>query len=57
MGKSRIPAKNRLYNLGLSLKDNTSWHPEVSSSSTKAPTVKPAHCADSVTENEVIFEL
>ena len=53
MGKSRVSVKNKLYNLGLSLKDNT--QPQIpiavsslSSLSSKAPIINPAPATDAV---------
>jgi hypothetical protein len=62
MGKSRVSVKNKLYNLGLSLKDNT--QPQipiaVSSSpslSTKAPISNPTSPTDVVSAAEACLEL
>jgi hypothetical protein len=62
MSKSRVSAKNKLYNLGLSLKDNThSQFPvavsSLSSLSSKAPITNPTSPADAVCIDEVAFEL
>jgi hypothetical protein len=62
MGKSRVSVKNKLYNLGLSLKDNAhSQFPaavsSVSSLSSKAPIINPAPAVDAVSVNEVALEL
>ena len=62
MSKSRVSAKNKLYNLGLSLKDNAhSQFPaavsSVSSLSSKAPIINPAPAVDAVSVNEVALEL
>src|ERR1035441_9211776 len=61
IGKSRVSVKNKLYNLDLSLKDNT--HPQfpvaVSSlpSSSMAPIVNPAPAIDLASINEAAHEL
>ena len=62
MGKSRSSVKNKLYNLGLSLKDNT--QPQISevlssspSLSSKAPIINPALPIGIETVNEVAPEL
>jgi hypothetical protein len=62
MGKSRVSVKNKLYNLGLSLIDNTQPQFPVavsspSSLSSKAPIADPPSTVSSVTVNEVAFEL
>jgi DNA-binding CsgD family transcriptional regulator len=61
MGKSRTSVKNKLYNLGLSLKDNTQPQFPVAvsslSSSSKAPIINPAPPNYLITVNEVAPEL
>ena len=61
MGKSRVSVKNKLYNLGLSLKDNTHSQFPVAvssvSSSSMAPIVNPAPAIDLVSVNEAAHEL
>jgi hypothetical protein len=62
MGKSRVSVKDKIYNLGLSLKDNThSQFPvavsSLSSSSSMAPIVNPVPAVDLVSVNEVALEL
>jgi hypothetical protein len=62
MGKSRVSIKNKLYNLGLSLIDNThSQFPVAVSSpsslSSKAPIANIALVVAPVSVNEVAFEL
>jgi hypothetical protein len=62
MGKSRVSVKNKLYNLGLSLKDNTqSQFPAVVSSlsslSSKASITNPTAAVDTVSVEEFAFEL
>ena len=57
MGKSRVSVKCKLYNLGLSLKDNAHLQNQVasslSSSSSKAPTVDSAPIIDPARVNGV----
>ena len=62
MGKSRSSVKNKLYNLGLSLKDNT--QPQISevssslsSSSSKTVISNPAPAVDTVIVDDVASEL
>ena len=62
MSKSRVSVKNKLYNLGLSLKDNArSQLPfavsSLSSLSSDAPIINPAPAIDPVTVNEVALDL
>lgn len=62
LGKSRVSVKNKLYNLGLSLKHNTqSQFPVAASSppslSSRVPIVNSAPVADPVTVNEIALEL
>ena len=62
MGKSRVSVKNKLYNLGLSLKDNTQSQIQVtvsspSSLSSKTPSADPVPSAAPVSVNEVTLEM
>ena len=62
MGKSRVSVKNKLYNLGLSLKDNPQLQIPItvsspSSLSSKVPIPDPVPCAAPVSENEVALEM
>jgi hypothetical protein len=61
MGKSRVAVKNKLYNLGLSLKDDTQSQILIGvsspSSSSKAPTIIAGPAVDPVSVNEVALEL
>jgi hypothetical protein len=65
MSKSRVSVKNKLYNLGLSLKDNTqSQFPAVVSSlsslsslSSKASITNPTAAVDTVSVEEFAFKL
>jgi hypothetical protein len=62
MSKSRVSAKNKLYNLGLSLKDNTQSQIPVAVSSSpslssKAPIANLASSADVVSATEASLEL
>ena len=62
MGKSRASIKNKFYNLGLVLKDNTQPKfpiavSSLSSLSSKTPIINPASTADAVCIDEVSSEL
>jgi hypothetical protein len=62
IGKSRISVKNKLYNLGLSLKDNTQSQIPIAVSSSpslssKAPIATPTSPANAVCKDEVAIEL
>jgi len=62
IGKSRVSIKNKLYNMDLSLKDNTQSQIPVtvsspSSLSSKAPSADPVPSAAPVSVNEVTLEL
>jgi hypothetical protein len=62
MGKSRVSVKNKLYNLGLSLKDNPQLQIPItvsspSSLSSKAPIANPVPDAAPVSVNEVALEM
>jgi len=62
MGKSRVSVKNKLYNLGLSLKDNTQSQIPVAVSSSpslssKAPITNPSSPTDVVSATEASLEL
>jgi hypothetical protein len=62
MGKSRASVKNKLYNLGLSLKDNTQLQIPLAvssspSSSSKAPIAYPTSPTDVVSAVEACLEL
>ena len=62
MGKSRVSVKNKVYNLGLSLKDNA--QPSISyavaslsSLSSKVPTADLSHAIESAGVNEAALEV
>jgi hypothetical protein len=62
MGKSRVSVKNKLYNLGLALKDNTHVQPSVtvsspSSLSSKPPIINLVTAVEPVCVNEVAPKL